>query len=340
MTFDLELLKAILGIISIFAGTAFGVLALLVEYKDKKTGKITRWGRYAILGLAASFLVGALNLWISYTQKSHEAQVAAERSREAAEKTLQIVTDISRSLNPLKDVTVDFWLSYPFDAPELVQYRERLDKGVTALLPDLMKSDEKSVQGVYASIVEPDGKIIQVTIEKDSPLFPSESTENFANTILSYPFLTLYFFKDTVDPKTIGEFSSPDPDIKMGIEGSWDRNEFNLEFDLQTKKISIYGHGISSDPKYWDSSGTIVSALDLPGTQLTIQAMHPRVDNSEPEKRVEAEFNSIVLNIAERRGWWLRKDKLKMYGSPSAGRIYSYLFPKTYQELLSEVEAQ
>jgi hypothetical protein len=35
----------------------FGILGLLVEYKNKKTKKITRWGRIAISGIILSALV-------------------------------------------------------------------------------------------------------------------------------------------------------------------------------------------------------------------------------------------------------------------------------------------
>jgi len=41
MPSDLELLRVTLGLFSIIGGTLFGIAALLVEYKDKETGKIT-----------------------------------------------------------------------------------------------------------------------------------------------------------------------------------------------------------------------------------------------------------------------------------------------------------
>ena len=218
MTFDPAVLKVILSVFSIIGGTASGVAALLVEYKDKETGKITKWGRYALFGLAASFLVGTLNLWVDYTQKSRKFREAAERSREAAEKTLQIVTDISRTLNPLKDVRVSFWLSYPFDHPELAQYRQRLDEGVRALLPSLMKGDATLVKGVSRSVSKGDGTIMEVTIRKDSPLFPNRSSEGFAYTVLSNTHLSIYFYKTPIDLATLGGHLAPTPDISMGFK--------------------------------------------------------------------------------------------------------------------------
>src|SRR5262245_20345914 len=173
MTFDLEFLKAVLGIVSIFGATVSGVAALLVEYKDRKAGRITKWGRYALYGLAISFLIGTSNLWIDYTQKSRQTREDAEKSRINTEKTLQIVSDINRTLNPFRDVRVSFSISYPFDHPELARYLQRLDEGVRALLPEIQSSHQE-VQGVSWE-QESDGKIVEVQIHEGSPLFPNQS---------------------------------------------------------------------------------------------------------------------------------------------------------------------
>ena len=87
-----------------------GIAALFVDHKDKKTGRITKWGRYAVFGLAISFLIGVSNLWIDYTEKARTTKNAAEETRANSEKTLRLLTDISRTLNPFKDVRVTFGL--------------------------------------------------------------------------------------------------------------------------------------------------------------------------------------------------------------------------------------
>jgi hypothetical protein len=119
MLSDFDLVKTILGLLSIVGATASGIAALLVDFRDKATGKITKWGRYAVLGVGTSFLIGASNLWVDYTQKKLEARETANKSREAAQQTLRIVTDINRSLNLLKDVRASYGAVYPFDEPEL-----------------------------------------------------------------------------------------------------------------------------------------------------------------------------------------------------------------------------
>ncbi len=341
MPFDLELLKTILSIFSIFVFTASGVAALLVEYKDKATGKITKWGGCALFGLAASFLIGTSNLLIDYTQKSREAREAGNRLREGAEKTLQIVTDISRTLNPLKDVAVEIWLTYPVVHPEFELYRQRLDEGVRALLPSLTKSDFEIVQGVSAS--RSDGTTItEVMFNKDSPFFPDKNKERFAYTVLSRINLDISFFKTPIDGENYD--STPKPDIIMRFEDSVDH--IAVRYDLQSKQITLNGTRIPSDSYYWNSSGAIVSLLDLPGTQLIINA-DPNIAR-DPHIQVEPDITRIALKFAERREWRLSKDKLKFFRSKiyfsETTRIghpfYEFVFPKTYQELLSEADAR
>lgn len=338
MTFDLELLKAILGVFSIVGATASGIAALLVDYRDKTTGKVTKWGRYALFGLALSFLIGGSNLWVDYTQKTREARETADRSREATEKTLQIVTDISRTLNPLKDVRADFWLTYQFDRPDLTKYRQRLDEGVHALFPRLGKVG--SVEGVFASVFLGD-VIEEVTIDSDSPLFPSFPKELFAYSILGGTTLNMDFYKTPIDPASLSQISvpGPKPDIHMAFHAPPSRHQIELVYDLKSKKITLHGISILSDQKYWNSSGAIVSVLDLPGTQLIIRPEHVLAASGESEKRMVPNL-TVLLNIAERRGWWLREGRLKLFAPQDGWPIYAYTFPKTYRELLFDAEAK
>jgi len=337
MTFDLELLKVILGILSIFGATVSGVAALLVEYKDKKTGRITKWGRYALFGLAISFLIGTSNAWIDYTQKSRETRDAAERSRINTEKTLQIVSDINRSLNPFKDVRVSFSFAYPFDDPDLAPYRQRLDQGVRDLLPDIQSQGQGDVQGVQW-YMKKGNTIRSVSIKKGSSLAPS-SSEYLAREIFFRRALTLNFFKTPIDPSTF-DISEPAPDITMRFLASeYDEEEMPVEYDLDSKTITFHGFRILSEPQDWGSTGKIVSMLDLPGSQLIIQLEYDQAVTSfrnQPLKRILPQSIDVDLGIADRREWQL--SKFELYKGPRGTTNFVYSFPNTYEEILTELE--
>lgn len=341
MSVDLELLKTILGFVSVFGATVSGVAALLVDYRDKTTGKITKWGRYALLGLGLSFLIGGSNLFLDYTQKEDETRDAVNRAREASEQTLRIVTDIDRTLNPLKDVRATFWATYPFDQPELAQYRQRLDEGVRALLPEL-RAKHGIVEGADASVTDSDGSIREISILPSSPLFPNRATERFAYTVLANTFLQIKFYKTPIDVSRLSNPFTLKPDLTMSFEPSIGKSIFQIreKYEPKTKKITVYGFEISSDSKYWNSSGKIASVLDLPGCQLVIDVGHTLVSFDEADKRVKPDLATLVLQVADQRGWWLRADKLKRAEPEFGSSVYVHVFPNTYRALLQEAEAE
>jgi hypothetical protein len=332
LNLSLELFQTILGFLSIVVSTVAGVTALLVEYRDKETGKITKWGRYALIGLATSFLIGGINLSVDYIKKTRE-------SRETAQKTLRIVTEIDRTLNPLKDVRLGFWILYPFDQPELSLYRDRMNRGIIRILPDLQNPKLDLVDGVLANRMDMQGHVLEVQISNDSSLFPNNKTERFAHTVLSDTIVELRFYRK---PITFDEFQSvdgPAPDIDMMFEPKA-RDEYQLtaEYELATQKIRARGSNVPTDSKFWRSSGKIASVLDLPGSQLFITAGHTLVSFTERDKRVQPSLESIVVNVAERRGWWIPVTKAKHYTDLSGRPVYVYEFPNTFDDLLKELE--
>jgi hypothetical protein len=341
MTFDLELLKTLLGLFSIIGATASGVAALVVDYKDKETGKITKWGRYALSGLAISLLIGVSNLWIDYTEKSRATTNAAEESRANSEKTLKILTDISRTLNPFKDVRVDFNIIYPFDDPDLLQYRQRLDTQLRPLLPDISRKQE--IQGVHWAMMLENGTVKWVTINQGSPLLPNAS-EHLPSGLFFRRGLMLYWFKAPIDPTTFDDNDDHHADITMELLSANDEDsqKIDVEYDLQTQEIRFQAFGAQTKPENWESSGQIVSLLDLPGSQLIVQleydsAVTAFANSKDRLKRINLpESIHLVIGVAERRSWNLSKWNFKKYKGPFGTTNFVYLFPKTYAELLQQ----
>src|SRR5262249_27336415 len=146
----------------------------------------------------------------------------------------------------------------------------RLDEGVRALLPDL-KGDERR-QGVQSWGWGADDTIEVVRIYEGSPLFPNPSSEYLASQVFRRRGLTLNFFKIPINPLNFDVFSEQHiPDIKMRFGLHEDTEKIEVVYDLERKAIEFWGSSILSKPETWESSGKIVSMLDLPGTQLIIE---------------------------------------------------------------------
>lgn len=338
---SLDLIKLALGALSVAVGTASGVAALLVDFKDKATGRITKWGRYAVFGLAGAFVVGISNLAVDYVQKSRQAVEASRRAQAASEQTLQIVSNLNRTLNPFKDVKVGARLSYDFALPQLIGYRERLDREARALLPELNNAPGRHLPGKMGiASVRPDGIVSAVAFSRGSPLFPKEATEKAAHAALSQSLLSLIFFKTPLDREAFGGLglnpasANPGADITMhlGVDGNDTRHVF-FEYDLERKRVRWKICGIPAAMESWRSSGRIVSILDLPGAQLAIHFEHQRV--AKGLENPDIEF--IHLAVAERQGWWLRKSRFVPHRRSDGFEVLEYRLPNTIEETLREL---
>jgi hypothetical protein len=90
---------------SILITGAFGVLGLVKDFKDKTTGKITKWGRISLTGILISTALGVV---AQLTETSKSKQSAEKTAKQA----LQIVTDIKRGLRPIDAAQIGLFYTY------------------------------------------------------------------------------------------------------------------------------------------------------------------------------------------------------------------------------------
>ena len=92
---------------SIVVTAALGILGLLKDFKDKKTHRITRWGRILLGGLIISATLGvAAQLRESHDQATLERQRAAQ-TLSIVQNTSNTVNSINRLMSPLAGARVD-----------------------------------------------------------------------------------------------------------------------------------------------------------------------------------------------------------------------------------------
>jgi hypothetical protein len=100
-----DTLLAILKLTSILLAGIMGTIALLVDFKDKG-GRITKWGRGALIGVVASTLIAATIHGIEGYRRGLEAKAASERNE-------SLLTEIRRGVYLLKNVSVSATVDYP-----------------------------------------------------------------------------------------------------------------------------------------------------------------------------------------------------------------------------------
>jgi hypothetical protein len=331
---DLDFSKTLVGVLSIAVSTASGTAALLVDFKDKSAGKITKWGRYALAGLAVSFLIGTLNQFIDYTAKSRQAQEAAKKAQESSEKTLQIITDLSRTLNPLKDVRAGFWIA-GIEHPELASYKKRLQTAVEAISPRL-RSLGDSTNGVSVETLNSEEqKPTEVRINQRSPLWPDAKKERLAYALLTRTGLSAKLYKTPIPAGSLENPWLPAADISMPFEPKQGTGN-TIRYDVKGKRIILEAYTIPSNPLEWNSSGEITSQVDLAGSQMVVEIPHvwgPELgDNSRP---LAPKLSRLVLDIAGRRPWVFQEDDFEYHESNDGFARWSFVFPRTFPEVVS-----
>jgi len=89
-------------IVSIGLTGIFGMLGLLTEYKDKVTGRVTKFGRIALAGIILSTLFG-MAAQVQETSSRDEARLRAERDRlQSQQETLNITRNTALAVNQLE----------------------------------------------------------------------------------------------------------------------------------------------------------------------------------------------------------------------------------------------
>ena len=182
-----------------------------------------------------------------------------------------------------------------------------------------------------------------VTISEGSPLLPNAS-EHLATKLFFRRGLMLYWFKSPIDPTTFDDNADPHADITMelGSVTDDDPRKIDVQYDLETKEVRFRAAGAQTRPENWESSGKIVSLLDLAGSQLIVQLEYDSAvtsfENSDDRlKRINLpESISITIGVGDRRGRYLSKSDFKKYKGPSGTTNFVYLFPKTDAELLQQ----
>lgn len=331
---------------SVAMSAFFGVLALLTEYKDK-SGKITSWGRVALVGVLISAFITASSQAIEMSL----SQAASQRNQERALAQLQansdILFDIRRSLNPLDDVRASYWLVVELDHPELKSFKTNFLAEVQEL-KELWEDHPSTsrISAAYPSVRNMDGSVVEITVPQSSPLFPNREEHRFAYTVFEHSDITLRFYREPIEIDQFPFFGSidqsrfdkiKDPDLEMGFEQNYDDgSDKSLEYNFEDQQFLVRGSDIKSDKRYWDNSGEFVSALDLVGSQVFITAGHALVSFEEREKRVHPRLGNIVLDIGDRKGLWLSPSLLTEHLDPTDGEIvYEYRFPDEWEILIS-----
>lgn len=149
---------------SISISGALGLLGLLFNFKDKDSGRLTLWGRIALVCISLSLLVGLISKTIEVNLSIQAQETEAKKTREAAEQTLEILKNLNRVVSVAKEIKINVSLDASLDAPPLLEFKDIIHKqwgtranDIDIDVPDLKKlSKNKKWQNIADNLAKPD----------------------------------------------------------------------------------------------------------------------------------------------------------------------------------------
>jgi hypothetical protein len=91
---------------------AFGVVGLLRDYKDKKTGKITKWGAFSLGGILLSTCCGIAVQLKESADDTKSRKIDVARALALADTTNRTVKDIERQMKSLTGARLNIYFTF------------------------------------------------------------------------------------------------------------------------------------------------------------------------------------------------------------------------------------
>ena len=329
----------ILKFVSIGLAGFFGVLALVVKYKDDKE-RLTNWGRVALVGVVVSTLVSAGAQGVESARAEAKAREAEKESAANLKQSKEILLQIERLMQPLDPPELTVYWDVPKEHPLVARYIDRLAAaGRRMVAAGLEVGSVDPATGAHVNSGMK-GKPASFVIPPGSGLYPNRSRNGELYVLLLETGASASAFPTPASAKIARSvFSAKDAKCPLGYFG----NQGDLGFDTPTEEdnelsysiergvLSVRTQGVP-DPKYIRKrAGTILSVPDLERSTLMLCPDYTMVaDLSAPNDHLTAARRlftpSFVVLRANGREYMFRAGDIRAH-RPSDGAPVFYVEP-------------
>jgi len=167
---------------------------------------------------------------------------------------------------------------------------------------------------------------------QDSPLMPSPAKNPEAAKLVSRLNVRVLLYRKPVRPEQWPLFvvtgaSAIQPDVEMWFTGG-DRC---IDYRAREREIILREISAGTNQNQWESSGEIVSIMDLRGAQMVVD-VHPRRANQFDGQLPLDEFELFIGSL---EALWLPKNRFTQRSLPNGDVAYEFVFPDSLDEILS-----
>lgn len=332
---DVDITIGVLKIATALIGGALGIAGLLANYRDAN-GKLTRAGVAVFSGIALSAVVGVITSGIEATRDRAS-------SREQAARTEALLHELSRSIQPIRELSVVYWMEIPQGNKIVDAYVSRLKSGIENRLQFLSRLSPRveATKGLEAWAADSYGQPLDVKITSESDLWPQGEEADIAR-LLAFSSLNVDIFKKPIIPENyepivgVSDFGASAGIFPKRAELSWDLKKKRLNAVIQ----------MQFDKSLWKTNGAVTSVVDLYGAQILLIpsfSSNMEIYNGKlvtvlesPQKELarSTKLQTIMLDFGEGRSFWINGDKFRKTAYKTGYPIYSVSLPKSQTELM------
>jgi hypothetical protein len=214
-----------------------------------------------------------------------------------------MLTEISRAVYPLTDLSITATISFPLTHPQLKSYVKRLDR--TARICTQPSKPPGKCAGIYPfTNVDEKGKStpIGVTADPKSAISPTASTEKLAWRTTAVFGIEVKIYKKPMSRDNFDTRGLQEEDLHFRVHA----NETALTYMFAEPRIEVYGKHMRVDLDDVNSNGSVTSITDLSGAQMFIYFYDhdtgvDSIDGPYLEIQKGAELQSIMLYVGSRK---------------------------------------
>lgn len=280
----MTILFTFLKLVSMVLAGLFGVLALLVDFKDK-AGNITKWGRVALIGVIASATVSLSSQLVEHWQSELSARHAWLKAAEQLERSKKIVShlvELERSIQPLEVPKVTVALTLPTNFSGGEQFVSKL-RSLGKKIRD-KKIDNTSRSTEYFINSSREGLPTSFRIDQRSSLFPSREGTPELYSLLAQTGVNFSFFSELSsleEAKKNIEMDENRPSLGyFGLYGDYsfgiDDENIGIDYDIEKDEIDIWIKG-GPESGYIRKNGLIKSVPDFEESYVLVSVDYTMV---------------------------------------------------------------
>lgn len=314
---------AILKYLSIVLTTGLGVLGLLANFRDKETSRVTRSGRWLLLGIIAS---GAI---VIATQALEDLRQHAEREDN--------IEHMARGEYPLRNVRLSCWATLPSkEYPQLLAYHRRLAANAAEARERLRTGLD--VPGTSFWGGAPGKPPVGISVRPNSPYYPHPETEPFASLVIKSFRVVLQFYRTPISKTqhpllgaNAGVHRTIFPDLEMTFFAN---STVGIEHFFYNDSLVLSASELSADSRLGSHSGRIVSLVTLRRAQMFIE-LQPLPAMADHDARVAPELSQLKIHVDNLDAFWIDVERMTQHAGPNGYVVYEYRFPDTVDAILA-----